>query len=170
MWPAPNTSNGFHEEMKELWEMLAPNPGHVLLAGEGGEVGDHFRSAYPHWTIDTVNMDAALRPNICADMCRAGWIEKGKYGLIIDQANLEHVYDPFGMCRVLTSGLAPKGVYVLYTVAQGVPYHGYPRDYFRFMIDWFYDLPRWLGNTVELAGFSLKNDVDIFAAYRKREA
>ena len=166
MWPAPNSSGGFLDEMFDLWSKYKPHPTMALLAGEGRDVSDHIRRELG-WSVKSVNFNPSLNPDICTDMCAPGWITPGEYDLIINQANLEHVYDPFGMCKELTRGMALGGIHVLHTHTQGVCYHPWPRDYFRFERDWFEDLPRHLHGAVALRHVETTGANNVFAVYEK---
>lgn len=169
-WFAPNTSQGFHDEMKEAWDRLCPEPKHVLLVGEGKACADHFSEAYPSWIVTSANSDSDLEPHICTDLCKPGWIEKELYDLIINQANLEHMYDPFGCVQETMKGLRVGGINIMHTVCPIAGYHAYPRDYFRFFGDWFADIPGLLDTQVEMVWLLTKpseNPEHIFAAYRR---
>lgn len=61
----------------------------------------------------------------------------GQFDLILTQAMLEHLLDPYKHVRDLCESLAPQGQLVLHTVLPGFPYHRHPIDCVRFFPDWF---------------------------------
>src|SRR5271154_1871343 len=93
-------------------------------------------------------------------------IEHLNLDLIINQATLEHLYDPFGAMRNLISALKPGGVLVTHTHPPAMHYHAFPRDYFRFMKDWWHDLPLWI-KSIELLELAMIENYHVFTCYRK---
>ena len=169
MWAAPNTSGGFHEFLKDRWEGLAPDAEDVLLVGEGRAVKAHMQATYPEWRITTADLflkgdDSA---DLAIDICSVGTLPVESFDLIINQANLEHVYDPFGAMRNLSQSLRVGGVHVLHTHLPGMDYHAFPRDYFRFMPDWFLDLPERLDRKIGVLGVWPEYNIHVFAAYNR---
>ena len=61
----------------------------------------------------------------------------GKFDLIISQAMLEHLIDPYKHVRDLYNSLNKNGYLILHTVLPGFQYHRYPIDCMRFFPDWF---------------------------------
>ena len=61
----------------------------------------------------------------------------GKFSIIISQAMLEHLIDPYKHVRDLFEALEPGGHLILHTVIPGFIYHRHPIDCFRFFPDWF---------------------------------
>jgi hypothetical protein len=61
----------------------------------------------------------------------------GTFSLILSQAMLEHLLDPFGHLRDLCSLLVEGGSVIVMTHTPGFPYHRYPVDCFRFYPDFF---------------------------------
>ena len=145
--PAPNLSQGYHAIQQQWWEAYAPAESKVLLVSETTKVKHAFESLYPHWTILTLDKfteltDAATAEgcDILGDICASpSPLSSHSFDLIINQATLEHVYDPFGAMRNLLASLNPGGIIVSHTHPPAMIYHSFPRDYFRFMKDWWYD-------------------------------
>ena len=164
-----NLSNGYHGILKEWWEYY--NKGNdVLLISENNVVKQQFQNVYPHWNITTMdyypelinNSEVDIFQNICSDDFN---VDK-KFDLIINQATLEHVYDPFRAMKNLISILKPNGVIVTHTHPPACPYHSYPRDYFRFMVDWWYDLPKYI-EKIELQELYMHDNICVFTCYTK---
>ena len=63
--------------------------------------------------------------------------EMGTFDLILSQAMLEHLIDPYKHIRDLAALLEPGGHIIVLTVMPGFNYHRYPVDCFRFFPDWF---------------------------------
>jgi len=63
--------------------------------------------------------------------------EIGKYNLIVSQAILEHLIDPYKHLRDLSNILEPGGLLIAHSVMPGYEYHRYPIDAVRFYPDWF---------------------------------
>jgi SAM-dependent methyltransferase len=72
----------------------------------------------------------------------------GPFALIVSQAMIEHLIDPYKHLRDLYSLLAPGGVMIVHTVTPGFGYHRHPVDCFRFFPDWFEEVADRLGATV----------------------
>ena len=63
--------------------------------------------------------------------------EMGKFDLIISQAMLEHLLNPYKHVVDLSKMLNPGRKLILHTHIPGFPYHRYPIDCVRFFPDWF---------------------------------
>lgn len=168
--PASNLSQGFHGILKQWWDFYSSqlDSPHVLLVSENLKVKEEFHATYPTWTIDVIDLFTELQNEsnvIVADICKEQ-LEK-KYDLIINQANLEHMYDPFGAMRNLTNSLNSGGYMITHTHAQNFHYHQFPRDYIRFMIDWWYDLPQQIENIELLELYEDDNSHHVFTCYKK---
>jgi hypothetical protein len=89
---------------------------------------------------------------------------KGGYDIILSQALLEHVCNPFMAIENFVDLLNNDGLIVLHTHNYKMPYHAYPIDCIRFYRDWFYDLPNYL--PIKIVQF-LEADVHLFCVYKK---
>lgn len=72
----------------------------------------------------------------------------GTFDLIISQAMLEHLIDPYRHVSDLAAQLNPGGHLILHTHPPGFPYHRHPVDCIRFYPDWFEETARALGLNV----------------------
>jgi SAM-dependent methyltransferase len=63
--------------------------------------------------------------------------EMGEFDLIISQAMLEHLLNPYKHVADLSKMLNPGGKLILHTHIPGFGYHRYPVDCLRFFPDWF---------------------------------
>ena len=133
---APNLSRGFHGIMRQWWEHYTGDSPTVLLVSETNKTKEVFQQHYPSWDITTLNMDgdADITLDITIPL-------SGKFDLVINQAMLEHCYDPFGAMKNMFNILNKGGHLISHTHVPGVAIHRYPRDYFRFLPDWWEDLP-----------------------------
>jgi hypothetical protein len=72
----------------------------------------------------------------------------GPFSLIVSQAMIEHLIDPYKHVRDLYSLLAVDGNLIIHTVVPGFGYHRYPVDCVRFFPDWFEEVADRLGAEV----------------------
>lgn len=164
-----NLSCGYHGLLKQYWEKY--NCGKdVLLISENNNVKNEFLLVYPEWNIQTIDLYPEISTvnnvDIYGDICNKINPITNKYDLIINQATLEHVWNPNNAMNNLLDSLKKSGILVTHTHPPGMPYHQYPRDYFRFMIDWWIDLPNHIEN-VELLELYMYNNEHVFSCYRK---
>jgi hypothetical protein len=89
---------------------------------------------------------------------------ESNYDIILSQALLEHISNPFMAIENFTDLLHNNGLIVLHTHNYKMPYHAYPIDCVRFYKDWFYDLQNYL--PIEVIQF-LEADVHLFCVYKK---
>ena len=160
----PNLSGGYHGIEIQWWDFY--NTGKdVLLVSEDNTVKNEFKRVYPDWNIKTTecfNDDTDIK----ADMCDLINPIKDKFDLIINQATIEHVYNPFQVMKNLFDSLNKNGILITHTHPPSYKYHQYPRDYFRFMKDWWHDLPKYVGD-VELLELYMHENRHVFTCYRK---
>jgi 2-polyprenyl-3-methyl-5-hydroxy-6-metoxy-1,4-benzoquinol methylase len=127
---------------------------------------------YPEWHFTTLDLydvqggEVDIVADLCGDLC-GGVVEKSS-DLIICQATLEHVYNPFKAVQNMVSLLKPKGIIAVHTHTPPFPYHAFPRDDFRFSLDWFEDLESHMKG-IELLELSATRG-HVFAALRKNLA
>lgn len=170
LFKCSNLSGGYHGILKQYWEHY--NKGNnILLISENNKVKEEFKSSYPNWIIDTIDFYPEISTNT-NDVDIVGDISAPvnpiimQYDLIINQATLEHVYNPFQAMFNLTKSLKTNGILVTHTHPPNQEYHQYPRDYFRFMIDWWVDLPKYIDD-IELLELCMKNNAHVFTCYKK---
>lgn len=70
------------------------------------------------------------------------------FDLIISQAMLEHLVDPYRHVADLAGLLEPEGHLILHTHPPGFPYHRHPVDCLRFYPDWFEETASRLGLSI----------------------
>lgn len=162
-----NFSNGYHGILQQWWEHY--NTGHsCLLVSENNKVKHEFQLHYPDWKFATLDYyDNKGEPiDIEADLCSDFTANINvKYDLIICQATLEHLYNPFTAMQNMLKLLAKDGVVVLHTHLPSYYYHPYPRDYFRFHTDWFEDVTKFIPDCELLELYTVGGHV--FAAYKQ---
>jgi SAM-dependent methyltransferase len=159
-----NLSGGYHGLLKQWWEHYF-SKGKVLLISESEKVKKEFKELYPHWEIKTTDFQDEST-DILVDICSKDNPFKEKFDLIINQATLEHLYNPFKAMENLIESLNPNGIIISHTHPPRMAYHQYPRDYFRFMKDWWFDLPNYI-NGIVLEEFFMYENNDVFTLYKK---
>jgi len=65
-----------------------------------------------------------------------------KIDLVVSQAILEHLINPYKHLHDLTNLISSKGYIMIHTVTPGFPYHRYPIDSLRFFPDWFEEVAK----------------------------
>ena len=165
-----NLSKGYHGILTQWWNHYKKGS-EVLLVSETDTVKKEFEKQYPDLKFYTIDFFPELQTNRVDykfDICKLqpNQIDK-KFDVIINQATLEHIYDPFGAMKNLCNLLKPTGIIVNHTHPPGFGYHQYPRDYIRFMKDWWYDLPKHLDNSIELLQVWMHRNQHVFSCYRK---
>lgn len=164
-----NLSNGYHGILKQYWDEYRMG-NRVLLISENNTVKKEFNTFYPDWNIDTIDnypeISKVYDVDIIGDICNTNTPITKKYDIIINQATLEHVYNPFQAMLNLSNSLDTGGILVSHTHPPNQEYHQYPRDYFRFMIDWWIDLPKYISQ-IELLEVYMHNNAHVFSCYRK---
>lgn len=166
-YDAENHSKGYHGILRQWWEHYNHGTS-CLLISENNNVKARFQLEYPGWSFVTLDkFDNLGEPtDKREDLC--GTINlslSGAFDLIICQATLEHVYDPFTAIKNMMAMLRPGGVVLIHTHTPSFRYHACPRDYFRFQIDWFHDIPQFVSGSDLLELYATKGHV--FAAFRK---
>ena len=166
-----NLSLGYHGILRQYWDKYVGNvPAEVLIVSDNNQTKKEFNAKYPKWNITTIDLfpeiKAGVQCDIVGDICASPSPLEARYDLIINQANLEHMYDPMNAIRNLCNALNPGGYLLTHTHPPRCPYHQYPRDYFRFMKDWWYDLPKYVQNIELLELYMWKNE-HVFTVYQK---
>jgi len=175
----PNLSGGYHGILTQWWSFYknTETPCNVLLISEGVNAKKEFESIYPLWTFKTIDHYPELTAkteeieiDYKADICSRKEMSdiSERFDLIINQATLEHVYNPFGAMENLTTLLNDDGIIVTHTHPPAFPYHGFPHDYFRFMIDWWQVIPEHIDG-IELKELIMFANSHVFSCYQKCE-
>lgn len=160
-----NSSQGYHGLEQQWWEYYAKQwrRPKVLLVSEGIVVKSEFNKIYPDWRITTTDRVGGENSDFTLDICESRIVKQ--FNLIICQATMEHLYDPFGAIGNMVSMLSTGGVMIIHTHPPGFPRHDWPHDYFRFMDDWWKELPNQFD--IELLEFFNLNNYHVFACYKK---
>jgi len=74
--------------------------------------------------------------------------EMKEFDLIVSQAILEHLLNPYKHMHDLTGLLTLNGYLIIHTVLPGYRYHRYPIDALRFYPDWFEEIAKKLKLTI----------------------
>jgi hypothetical protein len=174
--PSSNMSGGFHGIMKQWWEYYSKKHQlEVLLVTENEQTKRELSEQYKNWNIYTLDLYTELRDSesdIILDICRPNvelW-GHAKYDLIINQATLEHLYNPFEAMKNMTDSLQVGGYLISHTHAQNYAYHAFPSDYIRFMIDWWYDLPKNINNIKLIELYEDPDLFHVFSCYQKQSS
>jgi SAM-dependent methyltransferase len=163
----PNQSTGYHGILKQWWDFYKGENSSWLLMSEKNIVKPFFSTVYPSDTFSTLEyyadeQDVDYRFSLC-DRNLAYHLPK--FDVVLCQATLEHIYDPFTAMFNMAGLLNKNGVVLIHTHTPGFFYHPYPRDYLRYHPDWFIDLPEFIPNIELLELFD--GNGHIFSAYRK---
>lgn len=168
-FPVPNISSGYHGIIKQWWDFYNGNKfSDVLFVSEGNDVKGAFKETYPNWQLKTTDKYFELQsePDIVANLCEPKSLPENSFDLILCQATFEHIYDPWTAIKNLLGSLKTNGTLIIHSHPPAFGYHSIPRDYFRFMKDWWYDIPYHLDG-VQMLEFYMQNNFHVFAAYKK---
>lgn len=90
----------------------------------------------------------------------------GKFSLIISQAMLEHLVDPYKHIKDLANYLDTGGYLIVHSVLPGFTYHRYPIDTLRFHPDWFEEIAEPKRCNLKIVKKHIR-DFNIFYVYQK---
>lgn len=163
----PNQSRGYHGILSQWWNHYKKSNAKWLLVSELNVVKPYFQDVYPGDTFHTLELYAEpsavdYRISLCDRNLPA---VVANVDLVVCQATLEHVHDPWSAILNMSSILNSGGLLTIHTHVPPFHYHPYPRDYLRFFPDWFIDVQVHLPN-LELLELC-DNGGHIFSAYRK---
>ena len=129
----PSESAYYHGEIIRWVQMLTPAPERTLLAGEAIQAAKKLVTIMDLGeTITTGVLDVDIPWNFEEQAP-----QMGKFNLIISQAILEHLLDPYRHMLALHTLLENGGYLLVHTVTPGFVYHRYPIDSCRFYPDFF---------------------------------
>lgn len=168
-YPVSNSSTGYHGILKVWWDHYKKDNANWLLVSEKQQVKNEFKSNYMDDNFFTIEQycdpsEVDYNLNIC-DENLSNLLPK--FDVVVCQATLEHLYNPYGAMSNLLDRLEVGGICAIHTHLPSFMYHPYPRDYFRFQPDWFLDLEKYVKNVELLELIGTPNDWHIFALYRK---
>lgn len=161
-----NESKAVRGDVVYLMHAAKPGKGDILLAGEPVAVKPMYASLLG--LNEAAIFTAGL--NDGDDWC---WnyeqappedLAARPFDLVISQAILEHLLDPYRHIRDCASLLAPGGRLLVHTVMPGFMYHRHPIDCVRFYPDWFETVAQRLGLSIEA---KIINDSHILYLYKK---
>ncbi len=110
------------------------NPERVILAGENKTTASILQEKINANEVYTTGLsDVDYQWDFDEDIPAI----EGYFNLVITQAILEHIINPYKHIQDLISLLQINGHLILHTVIPGFPYHRYPIDAVRFFPDWF---------------------------------
>jgi len=166
----PNLSTGYHGLVMEwlnhcITKFDRPK---ILLVSEGNKVKSHFKALYKNCEIFTTDLhwDLQSEPDIVADICKLGSLPLKEFDIIVNHSVLEHVYAPFAAMQNMTNSLKNNGYLITGTHPPAFRYHQFPRDYIRFVIDWWYDIPQFIQELELLELFQVQQHY-VFSCYHK---
>lgn len=129
----PSESSYYHGEIIRWVQQLSSAPTRTLLAGEANLAAAELRKKMELGKVTTAGvLDVDMPWNF-----EEKPPEMGHFDLIISQAILEHLIDPYRHMLSLASLLEAGGYLLVHTVTTGFVYHRYPIDAYRFFPDFF---------------------------------
>jgi len=114
----------------------------LLLPGENNEIKRVYQDRFkiPRARTAGILDDVDFRWNFEEDPP-----PMGQYQLIVSQAILEHLINPYKHLSDLHRLLEPGGHLIVHSVLPGYFYHRYPLDCLRFYPEWFEEVANRLG-------------------------
>ena len=142
----PSESAFYHGEIVRWSREVVDDGTRTLLVGEGKKATEIIKSQIG--LKETVTIGLLKDVDFKWDFEESPPSDIGKFDLIISQAILEHLIDPYKHVRDMSSMLAPGGYLLIHTVLPGFIYHRYPIDAVLFYPDWFEEVRKRLNLTV----------------------
>lgn len=164
----PNLSGGYHGILQSWWEKYITPQSLVLLISENDDVKKTFEIRYPGTTFVTTNLYTVDNVDYILNLCDSEFVNSFnvKFDIIVCQATLEHVYDPFNAIKNMSGLLNHNGLLLIHTHTPGFVYHPCPTDCLRFYPDWFKEIVNYIDN-IQLLDLVHTNSFHIFAQYQK---
>ncbi|MCF8057452.1 MAG: class I SAM-dependent methyltransferase [Desulfocapsa sp.] len=157
----PSESAYYHGEIIKWALDLKPKA--ILFAGENNETAIRLKESMHAESVYTAGLtDTDFQWNFEKD---APLLEK-KFDLIVSQAILEHLLNPYKHVKDLSNLLQDNGCLILHTVLPGFCYHRHPIDALRFFPDWFEEVGQRIGMEVVRKRIV---EAHIFYMYRKNK-
>ena len=156
----PSESGVYHGELVKWAKDVSPN--NVLFVGENKPTAHILKSIIQAPEVHTAGLgDAEFEWNFENDAPEE--LMQG-FDLIVSQAILEHLLNPYKHLSDLRSLVGENGYIVLHTVMPGFSYHRHPIDSVRFYPDWFEEA----GKRIGLRAVKKRiNDNHIYYMYQK---
>jgi len=157
----PNESRGYAGEIIKWAQDITPPPNRVLLAGESRSIVEHLRHRFREQALYTTGLsNVDYEWNFERDSP-----SMGEFDLVISQAILEHLLDPYKHICDLASITAPGGFLIVHGAGPGFPYHRFPIDACRFYPDWFEEIAKRLN--LLIVKKRIRKDSNIFYMFQK---
>lgn len=129
----PSESGYYHGEIIRWIQELSSVPKRTLFAGEAKPAAAALEKVMELGEVTTAGvLDVDVPWNF-----EQKPPEIGTFDLIVSQAILEHLLDPYQHMLSLEGLLAAGGHLLVHTVTPGFDYHRYPIDAYRFFPDFF---------------------------------
>ena len=159
-----NEATFYFGEIIKWTQDITPRPKRTLLAGEDNKVVKYLQPKLKVNNITTTGLlDVDYKWNF-----EENHPLMGQFDLIISQAILEHLLNPYKHMCDLASLLAPGGFLIIHTVCPGHPYHRHPIDACRFYPDWFEEIAKRLNLNIIKKRINDNKLNNIFYMFQKR--
>ncbi len=155
----PSESGVYHGEIIKWARDL--KPGRVLFAGENKATAARLREIINAARVYTTGLGDT---DFKWDFEKEIPVIDTPCDLVVSQAILEHLLNPYKHVQDLSDLLADGGHLILHTVMPGFPYHRHPIDSVRFFPDWFEETAQRINLTVIRKRII---DTHIFYMYQK---
>lgn len=132
----PNESLFYHGEIIKWAKDVKPSK--VLLVGESNDIKVYFQKEFQIkgiYTAGLTNSDYYWDFDKDFPGC-------DKFDLVISQAVIEHLINPYKHLSDLVKRLYQGGFLILHSVSCGFRYHRFPIDACRFFPDWFEEIAK----------------------------
>jgi hypothetical protein len=147
----PNIVGYFYGIIRQYWDRHGLGK-KCLLVSESKAVAKAMHQHYPSVHFVSADLFSELvgkgeedQPEWRWDVCKAPptGLAAHRFDSIICQSLLEHVIDPTAAMYNMIALLSENGHLYVQTHSPSFGIHRYPRDYVRFNIDYFQDLPKY---------------------------
>jgi SAM-dependent methyltransferase len=140
----PSESSVYHGEIIKWAQDIFPPPKRVLLSGESKSTAEYVQEKIKAKKVYTAGLaDVNYKWDFEENPPRMG-----QFDLIISQAILEHLINPYKHVQDLVRLLLPGGYLIVHSVIPGFWYHRFPIDTVRFFPDWFQEIAKRLDLSV----------------------
>jgi len=162
-----NESNIFLGEIVKMILDLPINPKRILLAGENIESKKIIKSSLSNKLQETEIITAGLMEHVDYKWnFEFPQPDIGEFDLVISQAMIEHLIDPYKHVKDLANYLTNNGYLLIHSVLPGFEYHRHPIDSLRFYPDWFEEIAKPFRLNLEIKEKYIR-DFHIFYKYKK---
>lgn len=157
-----NESAGFAGEFIKWSQNITPPPNRILLAGESRSILEYLRHPFREQALFTTGLsNADYEWNFERDPP-----SMGEFDLVMSQAILEHLLNPYKHSCDLVSITAPGGFLIVHGAGPGFPYHRFPIDACRLYPDWFEEIAERMN--LLIVRKRIRKDHNTFYMYQKR--